>query len=506
MSEAPTLSRIERLLVLSVVTVGTLMAVLDMTIVNVALPNIMTSLAANVKQVKWVVTAYMIATAVGMPMTGWLGRRFGLGRLFLSELIVFTVGSGLCAAAWNLDVLVFARVVQALGAGAIMPTSMAIITDTFPPGERGRALGIWGIGFMVGPAIGPTSGGLLTEWFNWRAIFAINLPVGVVGILFTVLALPSGRKDPSLRFDWLGYLALASFLVAGLLTLDSGEDEGWNSQLILFGAGFTCASFLLFLVLVWDSPHPVLPLRLFRLPVFSLSVLLGFLRSAAFFGAFFMLPLFLQNVQGRDTLDTGLLMVPSALAVAVTMPVAGILTDRFGPRWPSVAGFVLASYSLYLYGAMDPLVDRWAVIYPQLWRGVGVALLMTPVNTAAMNSVPREDAGVASWMVNLTQSAGGALTIALLGTLLHRGTIAQMDLLGTGSALTGPPPQLLVHQALLMGYSPAESGSVASAVLLRQVSLSATTLAFQDLYMLLALLTLIGLVPALMLPTRRFGG
>ncbi len=415
MSSGGELGRLERWLALGVVTVGTFMAVLDFSIVNVALPHMMTSFGVNVKQVKWVSTAFLVTTAVGMPMTGWLGHRFGLGRLFLAELIVFTFGSALCAAAWSLEMLVFARVVQALGAGAIMPTSLAVITDTFPVHERGKAIGIWGVGYMVGPSLGPTTGGYLTDWLNWRAIFAINLPIGVIAIAFALLALPAGRSDPGQRFDWAGYLALATCLVAALLTLDNGQDEGWGSAPIVTGGTVAVVSLLVFLALVWQAEHPVVPLRLFGAPDFTLSMLLGLVRASTLFGALFLLPLFLQNVQGRDTIETGLLMVPAAVIVAVCMPLAGMLTDRFGARWPTVAGFLFAAYSLYAWRVLDPLVGRWAVIYPQIWRGLGMALVMAPVNTAAMNAVPRPDAGTASWMLNLTQSMGGAFTIAVAG-------------------------------------------------------------------------------------------
>jgi DHA2 family multidrug resistance protein len=489
---------LRRWLVLAVVIVGTFMAVLDITIVNVVLPKIMTAFGANVKQIQWVSTAFMIATAVSMPATGWLGRRFGLGRLYLAELLIFTVGSALCAVAWSLEALIFARVVQALGAGGIMPTSMAIITETFPPHVRGRALGIWGVGFMVGPAIGPTSGGYLTDWFNWRAVFAVNLPVGMVAMALAALLLQPGRKEPGAPFDWKGFLGLGVFLVAGLLTLDNGQEEGWASGIILFGAGVTAVSFLLFLVLVWDSPHPVMPIRLFRSREYTLTMLLSFIRAGGFFGALFLLPIFLQNVQGRDTIDTGLLLVPGAVAVAVCMPIAGILTDRFGPRWPTLAGVVLMTYSLYLYHNLEPVVDRWGVIYPQLWRAVGVTLLMTPVNTAAMNAVPREETGNASWMINLTMTVGGAFAIAMVGTLLYSETLTQLELLG-GTLLLRNAPAPLIHQARALGFSFGESGRVARGLLLRHVSKSATAAAFQNIFMLLGFTTLVGFVPALFL-------
>jgi predicted MFS family arabinose efflux permease len=265
------------------------------------------------------------------------------------------------------------------------------------------------------------------------------------------------------------------------------------------------AAFLLFLALVWGAPQAVMPLRLFERPDYSLAVLLGFIRSAAMFGPFFLLPLFLQNVQGRTTIETGLLLVPTAVSVAVSMPIAGSLTDRFGPRWPSVAGFLIAAYAHYLFAQVDPLVGRWAVIEPQLWRGLGIALIMTPISVAAMNAVPSADTGTASWMVNLTQSVGGAATIAVIGTLLDRHTLTQMDLLSLAPALHGPPPVPLVHRALAMGYSHLDSPTAATAVMLRQVSQSATALAFQEMFVLLTAFTLAGLLPALLLSRRAPG-
>ena len=495
---------LQRWLVLGVVIVGTFMAVLDITIVNVVLPKIMTGFGVNVEQIKWVSTAFLLATAVGMPATGWLGRRFGLGRLYLAELAIFTFGSALCAGAWSLEVLVAARVIQALGAGAIMPTSMAIITETFPPGERGRALGIWGVGFMVGPAIGPTAGGFLTDWFNWRAVFAVNLPVGILAMLFTAAALAPGKKDPSARFDWKGFLALGTFLVAGLLTIDNGQEEGWGSAPILIGAAITVTAFLVFLAAVWDNPQPVLPLRLFRSPEFSLTIVLSFLRSAGFFGSLFMLPIFLQNVQGRDTIDVGLMLIPGAVGVAIFMPFAGMITDHFGARWPTVCGVLILAYSLFVYHGLDPLWARWPVIWPQIMRGIGITLLMTPVNTASLNAVPPEEAGNASWILNLTMTVGGALVIAMMGTLLQFQTVTQLDLLSAGPLNVAPLG--LVEHVRNLGYSAVEARPLANAIFLRRIGEVASTLAYQNLFTLLSYATLLALPPALFLSTRHRAG
>lgn len=499
MSEAPSPDRATRQMILGVVTIGTFMAVFDISIVNVALPQIMTSFGVNVKQVKWVSTSFLLTTAVCVPLTGWLGRRVGLGRLFIAELMIFTAGLILCSVAWSLDVLIAARVIEALGAGAILPTSLAILTDTFPPAERGRAIGIWGIGFMLGPALGPTTGGFLMDWFDWPAIFAINAPVGVLGIGLAFMVLDPGRMEHSLPFDWKGFLSLATFLVVGLITLDLGQDLGWSSQPIVLGIGVTAAAFLLFVTLVWDGEHPVFPLRLLRNTDFASCVVLGMIRPIPLYGALFMLPLFLQNVQGRDTIDTGLLLLPAAVTTGLCMPLAGMLTDRFGPRWPTVIGVLAAAYSLYLFTVLDPMVSRWMIVYPQIWRGIGVSLLMTAVNTAALNAVPPGETTTASWVLNLTLSVGGAFTIGVLGTMLHRQTQLQLDLLGASPALSGPPPREVVHQAMRLGFSSTTAGQVAFAALLRKISRSAASLAFQHLYLVLTLLTLSALLPALLL-------
>ena len=499
MSEAVSPDRATRQLILGVVTIGTFMAVLDISIVNLALPRIMTSFGVNVEQVKWVSTSFLLTTAVCIPLTGWLGRRVGLGRLFIAELMVFTIGLTLSALAPSLNLLIAARVFEALGAGAILPTSLAILTDTFPPAERGRAIGIWGIGFMLGPALGPTSGGYLMDWFDWPAIFVINVPVGVLAIGLAILVLDPGRMDHSLPFDWKGFLALVTFLVGGLLTLDLGQDMGWSSQPIVLGIGVTAAAFLLFVALEWGGEHPMFPLRLLRNSDFASCVVLGMIRPIPLYGALFMLPLFLQNVQGRDTIDTGLLLVPAAVMTGLCMPLAGMLTDRFGPRWPTFIGVLAASYSLYLFTVLDPMVSRWMIVYPQIWRGIGVSLLMTAVNTAALNSVPPEETATASWVLNLTLSVGGAFTIGVLGTMLHRQTLIQTDLLGAAPLLAGPPPREMVHRAMTLGFSSRTANQVARAALLRRLSTSAASLAFQHLYMVLTLLTLAALVPAMLL-------
>ena len=255
---------------------GTFMSILDVTMVNLALPHIMTSLQTDVQKVKWVVTALMLTAAVSMPPTGWLGRRFGYERIYIFSLMVFTVGAGLCSVAWDLPSLVIFRIIEAVGGGIMQPVGMAIIVRTFPVEERGRALGFWGIGAMMAPTLGPTSGGYLTDWFGWRSIFAVNVPVGVL-TLFLGFWLMRGteREEAPPPFDWQGYLALAAFLVALLLGLEEGREEGWYSTTVLFAWAVAAVAFTAFIITELTVEHPVFPFALFLRRDFALGLLPG---------------------------------------------------------------------------------------------------------------------------------------------------------------------------------------------------------------------------------------
>jgi EmrB/QacA subfamily drug resistance transporter len=355
---------------------------------------------------------------------------------------------------------------------------------------------------MVAPAIGPTLGGIITEVIAWRAIFGVNLPLGVASMLVAGVVLDPGEEHPGAAFDWKGYLTLSTFLVAGLLTLDQGHDVGWLSAPILLGGAVATIAFLLFVVLALDEAQPILPLRLFGSLDFSLATWLGMVRGAGLFGSLFLLPIFLQTVQGREPIATGLMMFPQPLFVALFMPVAGVLTDRFGPRWPTVLGVMLMGTSLWAYGYLDPLSGTWAIVGPQMVRGMGLAFMNTPVNTAAVNAVTREDAGVASWIITLTRMVTASVVIALVGTLLPTLRLREMDRLAMASALHGPPPAPLVHAAVALGTAPAESGAVVRSLLLRHVSHMANALAFQRIHLGLSMVVFTGLLPALLLSSR----
>ncbi len=489
--------------VLVVVMVGTFLSVLDTTILTVALPYIVVSFGSNVEEVKWVTSGFMIAAAVSMPLSGWLGRRFGYGNLYIAALCVFTAGAVMSVFSWTLDTLIFSRIVQGLGAGIVQPASIAILTRAFPPHLRGRAFGIWTIGMMTAPSLGPTTGGIMIEYFAWRSIFTVSIVVGTLAVLLAVTVLSRVRDEEPQPFDWKGYSALAAFLVSSFLVVTYGQEEGWDSGIILLGFAFSVMSLVLFIVVEWDAEHPIVPLRLFRIPDFTLALFLTMYRSLGLFGGVFLLPIFLHQVQGRDSIEIGLMLMPGSIIMACTSPFAGWLTDRYGGKWPTLIGIVFMAYFLYLYESVDFLSERWLILYPQLFQGMGIALVMTPLITIGMNAVSNEDTGHASWMLNICQRGGGAFAISILGTLLHRQTIIQKDYLGRSPIARQALPEELIRQGMSLGFSSLEAEPAARAAFGRYLGRAAVSQAFKNLFIMCAIFTITAVVPALLLSGKK---
>ena len=411
--------RANRWAVMGIIMMGTFMAILDSSIVNVALPHMMSTFGVNRDQIEWVATGFMLTSAAIMPLIGWIATRVSYKALYLSCLLLFTVASGARAMAWSFESLVVARIVQALGGGAIIPIGMAIVAELFEPHERGRALGIWGTGIMVAPALGPTLGGYLTDAFNWRTIFSVNLPFGVITLIAGLIIMRPLRAHGAKRpFDFFGYLFLAVALVAGLTALSNGQDKGWHSPYI---HACTAAAFIgavLFVAIELDVKYPLLDLRLFLIRNYAMSVILAVFRAIGLFGSVFLFPIFLQTLMGYTTVQAGLWMMPGAVAVGITMPIAGRLADRHSPRTLALTGTLLVAGSLFVFGTLDPLSSWPVLILPQIVRGAGLAFMMAPLMAAALNSVPRHELPMASSFLNVFQNVGGSLGIALLNNFV----------------------------------------------------------------------------------------
>lgn len=482
---------------------GTFMAILDASIVNVALPHMMSAMRVDREQIEWVTTAFMLATAVSMPLVGWLVGRLGHKALYLGSLAIFTLGSAACALAWSYDSLIVARIIQALGGGAVQPVGMAIVADLFAPHERGRAIGIWGTGIMIGPALGPTLGGYLTDWFSWRAIFSVNLPVGMITLLLGA-AVMRRRHSHAARvpFDAWGFSFLTLGLIGSLLALSNGQDEGWGSPYILTCLACGLTGLTLFVAIELVSSHPLLDLKLFAARNFSLSMVLAVFRSVGLFGGVFLLPIFLENLLGFTTIKTGLWMMPGALAVGVMMPISGRLADRFSPRWLVTIGSLVTASSLFMYGGLDLLSGPEMIVGPQIVRGLGLALMMTPLLTAALNAVPRDQVATASSFLNVAQRLGGAFGIALLNNYLTHASHMHAVRLGEQ---VGSQAEALHRLSLQAGAVASAAGHGAQTLTLYagQIMKRATVLGFDNAFMLAGIIVLAGVPLCLLLRPGR---
>jgi DHA2 family multidrug resistance protein len=494
--------------VLGVVMLGTFMSALDSSIVNVSLPNMMASFGASVDDIEWVVTGYMLGFSTFMPLTAWLRDRVGYRVLYIASLAVFIGGSALCGIAPNLPTLVLARVIQAFGGGAITPTGLAMIAEVFPPKERGRALGLWGVGVVVGPAFGPTLGGYLTETLGWRSIFNINLPIGIVGLLAAsrILRVDKPHAQTSRGFDLPGFVLLTAFLVAALLGLSNGNREGWSSTYVVTCALVSSVSFVLFLAVESIVSERILDLGLFRSPQFTVAMVVTAARSVALYGGIFLLPLFLQDLMGRSEIDTGLLLLPGALVMGLVMLVSGRIAERFGTRAPTMVGLALIAWFMWTYRRLDVTTSTWDVLYPTLIRGVGLGLLVTPVMTAAINAVPTAKAGMASSMLSLIQQISGSLGIAVLACVLGRRTTFHLAVVGQGLAAARPAlsdaTRSLVLRAVELGSPPSVARLLAGSFVARRIAEAASVLAFNDAFLIGAGIVGAGAIPALFLASK----
>jgi EmrB/QacA subfamily drug resistance transporter len=410
---------------LSAVAFGLFMIMLDNTVVNVALPSIERDLNVTISSLEWVVTAYALTFAALLITGGKLGDLFGRRRIFVVGIAIFTLSSLACGLAPTASFLIGARAVQGVGAALMNPASLSIITATFPPRERGQAIGIWAGVSAMALAIGPLVGGLIVDNINWNWIFFINVPVGVLGIVVSQLVIKESRDTSHEQsIDLPGLVTSSAGLFALTFALIEGNGHGWTSPEIL--GLFAAAALLLvaFVVLERYQRRPMLDLSLFRIGSFTGSNLVAMLVSLGMFGVFFFVSLYLQNILHWSPTKAGAAFLPMTLLIIVVAPIAGKLSDRIGSRWLMGAGMTLVSISLLLYQRVGLHSTFWTLLPAMLLGGIGMAMTMSPMTAAAMSSVPVDKAGVGSGVLNSFRQLGGSLGIALMGAILASYTTA----------------------------------------------------------------------------------
>ncbi len=487
------------------------MAVLDATIVNVALPKIMATFGVSVDKIEWVVTAYLLVFAVMLPTSGWLADRFGYKRIYFSALLLFTFGSFLCGLAWDEDALIVARIVQGTGAGLLMPVGMAIITRAFPVRQRGLALGFWAISAAASVSLGPLVGGYLVDNLNWNAIFDVNVPVGLFGMLAT-LVIQREYKHPVQRgFDFIGFISMAISLSSLLIALADGNAAwntgGWTSPLILTCFAISAISLAIFLYTEFTVEHPLIELALMKDFNFAVTNAILFVFGLGMFGSTFLMPLFLQNSLGYTALQSGAVFLPVGIAQTIFSPLAGIMADKFSPKIPAGIGIALLTYSLYLNSQMSLYIEHGAIIYSLIIRGIAMGLLFTPLSTLALADIPKPKMAQASGLFNVIRQIGGSFGVAIMGSLLTRRVLHHMTMYGQAVDTQSPTYQftnykLLAFAKMSVGGNIGESMMRAKAMIIGHLSAQAFVDAINDDFLLSAAITVTGLIPIFFLRAR----
>ncbi|WML37355.1 DHA2 family efflux MFS transporter permease subunit [Clostridium sp. OS1-26] len=410
-------------LALGVVIIGTFMSILDSSIVNIALPKMMAVFGIALDDAKWILTSYTLALGAIIPLTGYLQEIFGAKRIYVFALAMFTAGSLLCGFAWSNTSMIVFRVIQAIGGGMIMPVGMSIIYQVFPREKIGLALGFWGIAAMAAPATGPTLGGYIIQKMDWRLIFNVNVPIGIVGVILAIILLKDEPMKPFKSFDIIGFISSTVGIVSVLYVLGEGSTIDWGKieNPILMTLG--CLSLLLFVVNELMHPEPLLDLRIFKLFDFSISQIITCVLNFALMGGVYILPLFLQSVRGYTAMETGLIMLPGAVVMGIMMPISGSLFDKLGAKTIVIPGLVILAISSYKLGtAINMNSSKEMIILINCIRSVGIGLSMMPISTLGMNCVPTHLVGKASALSNTIRQIAGSLSITVVSTIMQEKT------------------------------------------------------------------------------------
>ncbi len=491
------------------VMLAALMSVLDISIVNVALSDIRASFGTPLDQIAWVSTGYMMANIVVIPMTGWLQRRFGYRRYFVTSVLMFTAASVLCGLSWNLPSLVFFRALQGLGGGAIIPTSQAILFARYPKEEHGMAGAMFGLGAITGPLLGPTLGGYLIDLASWHWIFLINLPVGLLVAFLSYRTIEQPAFEPSRdRIDSWGIGLLAVGMASLQYVLEEGNRDGWfESTPILILSAIAAISLVTFIVHVLETPHPIVDLRVFKNRSYAASSGLNFLTGTALFSGSFLFSLYAGTVMHYTALDIGLLFLKGSAIQILLMPIIGRFGSKIDGRFLVAFGVVMMCASLWTNAGLTNTSPDSAMIRPVFIRACGLGFLFVPLSVIALSDLRPEQRGNASGLYNLTRELGGSIGTAWMSTSLDRHTKAAYSALSEHVSLYDPATVEAVQstKAMMTGRVPDPTGAAYTTLGFR-VSTQALVRAFSEGFTTLMVLFFGSLLLVVMLRRAKPGG
>ncbi|MFC5649191.1 DHA2 family efflux MFS transporter permease subunit [Paenibacillus solisilvae] len=412
--------------IMTAIFFGAFLSILGISMINIALPILITDFHSELSVVQWTLTGFMLSLGTIAPLTGYLGDRMGYKKVYLFAMVGFVIFSLLCGFAWNIESLITFRILQGLFTGLIVPATMTIIFQVIPKEKQPFAVSIWGLSAMLAPAFGPTISGWLIQQLSWKWLFFINVPIGVIAILFIIWMIPGYRISAAKSLDKLGLITVVLSSVSVLIALSQGRQWGWESFKTLGLFGFGALMLILFIVRELSTKHPLLDLRVFRNGRFSITLVANTIITISLYSGTLLVPLFLQNVQSISPMDTGLILLPASLIMAMAMPIAGKLYPRLGAKWMSIVGIILIVIGSYELTQLSTGVSHFYIIMWMTVRNLGVSFAAAATSTAGMEEIEPAMVGHASSVTNWVRNVGGSFAIALFTTLLASHTVTHM--------------------------------------------------------------------------------
>jgi DHA2 family multidrug resistance protein len=480
---------------------GLIMAIIDTSIVNVALSNMAGTLGASIDEVGWVATGYILAQVIVMPLNGWLTARFGRRNFYAACIVIFTVSSFLCGTATSVWQLVAYRVLQGIGGGALQPTAQAIMFESYPPEKRNGAMAIFGLGAMVGPAIGPTLGGYLVDNYSWPLIFWINLPIGIAAFFMTLAFIKdqSYVKRDTNPVDWIGLGLLAAGVGSLQYVLERGQTEDWfSSQTILVMTVISVGTIVAFIIRELNDDTPLVDLSVFRSRSFTGGNIIGIVSGFGLYGSALMMPLYFQNVLGFTAMGTGIALLPGAIATAISLPIAGRIGKWIDFRICIAFGLVVFAIGCWMVGGLNQQASFEQTLWPRAIQGFAIGFMWVPLTTATLGDISRAKMSGATGVSTLVRQLGGSLGIAILQLIETRDQDSAYASLASGITMANQNVANMMH-----GVS---NQSAALSNIFSMVMLNAETIAYNEVFRVCAIVFLISIPTVLLLKSPHGSG
>jgi DHA2 family multidrug resistance protein len=497
-----------KLIITLVAMGGALMAFIDISIVNVALSDMRASFGTPLDQIGWVSTGYMMANIVVIPMTGWFQRRLGFRRYLSASVLLFTAASALCGLAWSLPSLVAFRVLQGLGGGAIIPTAQSLLFARYPKAQHGMAAGLFGLGAVTGPLLGPTIGGYLTSWASWHWIFLVNVPLGLLVAMVAARVIEEpGFTAPREPIDVFGIVLLAVGMPALQYVLEEGNREGWFESATIVALSVVAAIALVtFVIHELEAKNPVVDLRVFANRTYAAGTVVNFLTGLALFGSSYLFSLFCGSVMRYTALDIGRVFLAAGVLQIFLMPLVGRIAPKMDGRWLLVFGIVTVAASQAVAGTLTSLAGFSDLVRPQLYRAVGLSFIFIPVSVMALSDLAGDQRGNATGLFNLTRELGGSIGTAWMGMVVTNGIKIHGSALGAHVTVFDPAVQeQMAALAGTVGTRTVSGQLVPEAILQLRVVGQAMVLSFEDGFRLAGLAILMGLVAVAVMKRQKPG-